>query len=64
MMHYKSAWKKKRYLRKKALMMHRLEVDQTVVVQHREVMPDCVLNLVRGLYPNLPNVPYVGHCFW
>jgi hypothetical protein len=63
-MHYKSAWKKKKYLRKKALMMHRAEVDQSVVDHQREVMPDCVLDLVRGLYPNMPNIPYAGHQFW
>ena len=63
-MHYKSAWKKKRYLRKKAVMMRRSEVDQRVVVHQREVMPDCVLDLVRGLYPNPPGIPYVGHNFW
>lgn len=24
----------------------------------RDVMPDCVLNLVRGLYPNTPGQPW------
>lgn len=30
----------------------------------REIMPECVLKLVRGLYPNLPGQDYMGHMWW
>ena len=35
--------------------------DETVVHMLREIMTECVLKLVRGLYPNLPDTPYLGH---
>ncbi|KAK3097458.1 hypothetical protein FSP39_009798 [Pinctada imbricata] len=27
----------------------------------REIMPECVLDVVRDLYPNPPGRPYMGH---
>ncbi|XP_066272695.1 uncharacterized protein [Branchiostoma lanceolatum] len=30
----------------------------------REIMPDCILHQVRGLYPNKPKVPYMDHKFF
>ena len=27
----------------------------------REVIPDCVLDTVRALYPNPKSIPYMGH---
>jgi hypothetical protein len=36
-------------------------VDEYVVTVAREIMPDCVLSVVRGLYPNPPSQPYMGH---
>ena len=49
---------------KKVLGMCRDHVDETVVYVLREIMPECVLKLVRGLYPNLPDTPYLGHKWW
>ena len=34
---------------------------QCVVVHRREIMPECVLKQVRGLYPNPAGRPYMGH---
>ena len=61
MLENKNAWRKPRYLRKKATYMRREEVDETVIRMNREIMPECVTGLVRGLYPNPPGVPYIGH---
>lgn len=48
------------YVEKKQQLLHRT-MDDSIVWTTREVMPHCVLNLVRGLYPNLPGQPYMGH---
>ena len=49
------------YLRKKARMLARDQIDDSVVTVSREIMPDCVLSVVRNLYPNPPSQPYMGH---
>ena len=61
MLENKNVWRKPQYLRKKAEYMRREEADETVIRMNREIMPDCVIGLVRALYPNPPGVPYVGH---
>ena len=38
--------------------------DGTVVHVLREIMPECVLKLVRGLYRYPPDTPYPGHRWW
>ena len=38
--------------------------SETAVHVLREIIPECVLNLVRGLYPNPPDTPYLGHKWW
>ena len=42
------------YVHKKVIAICRNHVDETVVHVLREIMPECVLKLVRGLYSNLP----------
>ena len=32
-----------------------------IVYHEREIMPDCILDLVRSLYPNPKGQPYMGH---
>ncbi|CAC5400046.1 unnamed protein product [Mytilus coruscus] len=32
-----------------------------IVYHRREIMPDCVLDLVRSKYPNPKDIPYIGH---
>ena len=34
---------------------------RAAVNHQREIMPACVLKLVRSKYPNLPGVPYMDH---
>ena len=50
-------WKDPRYLQKKKNSLR----NRDMVFTRREMMPKCVLAKVRGLYPNPPGVPYVGH---
>lgn len=65
-MEYRGAWRHPMYIRKKTVAL-RGQPDQnmvweTAVGNHiREIMPDCILKFVRGLYPNPPGVPYMGH---
>lgn len=61
MLQDRGAWSNPRYLRKKSRLLNRDRVDDSVVVVRREVMPDCILNLVRDLYPNPKSKPYMGH---
>ncbi|CAC5411390.1 unnamed protein product [Mytilus coruscus] len=61
MMQDRGAWSSPQYLRKKCRLLNRDRVDETVVIVRREVIPDCVLNLVRELYPNPKSKPYMGH---
>ena len=55
------AWRHPRYLRKKQRL---LQTDEETVVTDREVMPDCILNVVRSAYPNPPGQSYMGHKWW
>ena len=52
------------YLHKKSAVMECDGVDESVVEVLREIMLDCVLSLVRELYPNPVGVPYLGHKWW
>ncbi|CAC5375816.1 ERN1 [Mytilus coruscus] len=61
MMQDRGAWSIPQYLRKKCRLLNRDRVDETVVIVRREVIPDCVLKLVRELYPNPKSKPYMGH---
>ena len=59
----RGAWRHLLYVRKKETAMCRDHIDGTVVLVLREIMPECVLKLVRGLYPYPPDTPYRGHCY-
>ena len=50
-------WLIPRYLAKKSTMGG----GQYAVMHRREIMPDCVLELIRTLYPNPNGIPYMGH---
>ena len=54
----RGAWYDRRYIEKKE---QRSRDDNFTVWSVREIMPDCVVTFVRGLYPNLSGVPYMGH---
>ncbi|CAC5392266.1 unnamed protein product [Mytilus coruscus] len=61
MLQDRGAWNNPQYRSKKRRLLNRDRVDETVVIVRREVIPDCVLNLVRELYPNPKSKPYMGH---
>ena len=66
-MDYRGAWREARYQQKKNNELRReignvdLVWESAVGNQQREIMPECILNLVRGLYPNPPGYAYMGH---
>jgi hypothetical protein len=65
-LYHRDAWKHPLYLMKKQedlIACFPETVWETGSGHHtdREIMPDCLLNLVRDLYPNLPGQPYTGH---
>ena len=56
-------WKYQKYMRKKQkLLGHKHCLGCMGAI--REVMPHCILDLVRGIYPNPPGQPYMGHKWW
>ena len=62
MLDRRGAWKHSRYIQKKN---RRLAQDNPInVIPKREIMPDCVVSLVRDLYPNPDGVPYMDHLWW
>lgn len=60
MLYNAGAWNHPQYIAKKQRALHRDRNDTTVWTV-REIMPECVLNLVRSLYPNPLSQPYMGH---
>lgn len=67
-MDYRGGWQDYRYIAKKKTELELVGYLNTSTVWQtalgsvrRDIMPDCVLTYVRGLYPNPPGVPYVAH---
>ena len=58
MLYQRGAWANERYIARKETV---LEQHDGYVQMRRELMPDCVVDLVRTWYPNLPGQPYLGH---
>lgn len=63
MMNDRGAWHDPRYQARKAQALGRgpLEEQDGYLITVREMMPDCILTLVRYLYPNPKNTRYMGH---
>ena len=62
----RGAWKDERYLQKKAQLQGQHNANEDIegwLPSRHEIMPDCVLQIVRHLYPNPKGVPYMGHRF-
>ena len=55
-MNMRGAWRRPLYVRKKETAMCRDHIDGTVVHVLREIMPECVLKLVRGSIPIHPTL--------
>lgn len=59
MLSHRGAWDKEEYIQKRANALDSIRNNNIVI--RREIMPDCVLKIVRGWYPNPSNVSYMGH---
>lgn len=57
----RGAWLDERYQQKKNKLYKSQDSRQGTVWTLREVMPDCILSLVRSLFPNPIGMPYMGH---
>jgi hypothetical protein len=63
-MSHHHAWRHPLYIQKKREHLTASFPDtvwETVSAGNREIMPKCVLELVRGLYPNPPGQAYMEH---
>ena len=60
-------WNNPHYLRKKITLLRQsrhMNEDESWITMGRElrdIMPECVTELVRSIYPNPENVSYMGH---
>ena len=61
MLFHRIVFRDDRYLSKKRLAMDRDPRLRHYVWHRRDIMPDCVLKLVRGWLPNLDGDEYMGH---
>ena len=63
MMYHRGVWNCQEYMDRKVSAFG-LDPQRTKYVYHkRDIMPDCVLKVVRTWYPNPTNRPYMGH-YW
>lgn len=59
MLDKKQVWKHPRFLRRKTRRFNR--TDDSIVWTVREIMPRCLVELVRSLFTNPAGRPYMGH---
>ena len=57
----RGVWKDERYVVRKSNAMSLDPLLRDYVWHKRDIMPDCVLKLVRTWYPNPEGEPYIGH---
>lgn len=58
-------WEDRRYQRRRSLAITQAkEAGHEPVRVEREIMPQCVLDQVRGLYSNPPGISYMNHQWW
>ncbi|CAC5400035.1 unnamed protein product [Mytilus coruscus] len=58
---HRNVWQDPRYLERKRAALRQDPRRRNYVYHRRDLMPKCVIELVRSWFPNLPNVPYMGH---
>ncbi|CAC5379244.1 unnamed protein product [Mytilus coruscus] len=58
---HRGVWKDPRYLLRKREALRRDPRRHKCVYHRRDLMPKCVLELVRQWFPNLPEQQYMGH---
>lgn len=58
---HRKVWKDPRYIERKKQALS-MDLRRSKYVYHRrDLMPKCILELVRFWFPNPPNLPYKGH---
>ena len=57
----RGVWKDPRYIDRKTRAMALDPYLKDFVCHKRDIMPECVLKLVRSWYPNLEGEPYISH---
>ena len=60
-MYHRDAWKDLRYLAEKLKALQADPRHRKNEWRRRDIMPKCVLSLVRTWFPNPDGVPYMGH---
>jgi len=60
-LYHRQVWKDPRYLSRKRKALSQDPKRKQCVYHKRDLMPQCIVKLVREWFPNLPNVPYIGH---
>ncbi len=64
MLFHRDVWRDPRYKERKLAALQNDPRRRRYCWYHkRDILPDCVLKLVRGWYPNPTGIPYMGH-FW
>ena len=58
---HREVWKDPRYLRRKRQALRRDRPRRKYVYHRRDLMPKCIIELVRTWFPNPPGQPYMGH---
>ncbi|OWF40980.1 hypothetical protein KP79_PYT16008 [Mizuhopecten yessoensis] len=61
MLSHRQVWKYARYLQRKKQALEKYSHTRKLVWHKRDIMPNCVIQLVRRWYPNPDGVPYMGH---
>lgn len=61
MMHHRNVWEDERYQSKKKEALKKDTRCKKYAWHRRDIMPKCVLQLVRKWLPNPQNIPYMGH---
>ena len=61
MMFHRDVWRDDIYQMRKQTALARDPKFKNYIWHKRDIMPDCVLKLVRRWHPNPDNLPYMGH---
>lgn len=61
MMYHRNAWQDPRYTAAKIAALRSDPHQRQYEWHRRDIMPKCILTLVREWFPNPPGVPYMGH---
>ena len=61
MLTHRGLWSNEEYKRRKMMALERHPDHRYYEFHRREIIPDCVIDIVRYWHPNYPSQPYMGH---